>query len=192
MLAPVLACAGIFGNVRGIVHDPDHRPVAGAQVTLRAAHADWSQMASTTAGGEVEFGAVPAGEYRVTVSREGFAPVEERVTLAAGSAPVLHFQLTLAVARQAVEVAERADAINPESAASTTVIDRGEIEHAPGAGRTNSLAMITNFVPGAYMVHDQLHIRGGHQVSSRVDGVPGPNTSMAGSVGPQRAPQNIH
>ena len=25
MLVPVLACAGIFNDVRGIVHDPDHR-----------------------------------------------------------------------------------------------------------------------------------------------------------------------
>ncbi len=191
ILAPVVAYAGIFGNVRGIVHDPDHRPVAGAQVTLRAAHADWSQAAATSAGGEFEFTAVPAGEYRVTVNREGFAPVEESVTLASGSAPVLHFQLTLAVGRQAVEVAERADAINPESAASTTVVDRGEIEHTPGADRTNSLAMITNFVPGTYMVHDQLHIRGGHQVSWLVDGVPVPNTNIASNVGPQFDPKDI-
>jgi hypothetical protein len=145
MLVSVLACAGIFSNVRGIVHDPDHRPVAGAQVTLRAAHADWSQTAATTATGEFEFAAVPAGEYRVTVSRDGFAPVQERVTLASGSAPVLHFQLTLAVARQAVEVSERADAINP-AAASTTVIDRGEISCARRRPHQQR-RLITNFVP---------------------------------------------
>ncbi len=191
MLAPVLACASIFSDVRGIVHDPDHRPVAGAQVTLRAAHLDWSKTIATRADGEFEFDAVPAGEYQVTVNRDGFAPVEERVTLATGSAPVLHFQLKLAVARQTVEVSERAEAINPESATSTTVIDRGEIERTPGADRTNSMAMITNFVPGAYMTHDQLHIRGGHQVSWLVDGVPVPNTNIASNVGPQFDPKDI-
>jgi hypothetical protein len=40
-LALVFICAvaraTIFGNVRGIVHDPQHRPVAGAMVKLKSA-----------------------------------------------------------------------------------------------------------------------------------------------------------
>jgi outer membrane receptor protein involved in Fe transport len=51
--------------------------------------------------------------------------------------------------------------------------------------------MITNFVPGAYMVHDQLHVRGGHQVDWLVDGVPVPNTNIASNVGPQFDPKDI-
>ena len=41
------------------------------------------------------------------------------------------------------------------------------------------------------MVHDQLHIRGGHQISWLVDGVPVPNTNIASSVGPQFDPKDI-
>ncbi len=51
--------------------------------------------------------------------------------------------------------------------------------------------MITNYVPGSYMVHDQLHIRGGHQVSWLIDGVPVPNTNIASNVGPQFDPKDI-
>ena len=51
--------------------------------------------------------------------------------------------------------------------------------------------MITNYVPSAYMVHDQLHIRGGHQVSWLIDGVPVPNTNIASNVGPQFDPKDI-
>jgi hypothetical protein len=51
--------------------------------------------------------------------------------------------------------------------------------------------MVTQFVPGAYMVHDQLHIRGGHQVSWLVDGVPVPNTNIASNVGPQFDPKDV-
>ncbi len=51
--------------------------------------------------------------------------------------------------------------------------------------------MITDYVPGAYMVHDQLHVRGGHQVSWLIDGVPVPNTSIASNVGPQFDPKDI-
>src|SRR5215469_6064918 len=53
----------------------------------------------------------------------------------------------------------------------TTVVGAADIARTPGADRANSLAMITNFVPGAYVVHDQLHVRGGHQVTWAVDGV---------------------
>ena len=81
--------------------------------------------------------------------------------------------------------------MNPESATTQATINRKEIEYTPGADRTNSLAMITDFVPGAYLVHDQLHIRGGHQVSWLVDGVPVPNTNIASNVGPQFDPKDI-
>ena len=51
--------------------------------------------------------------------------------------------------------------------------------------------MITNYVPGAYMTHDQLHVRGGHQVSWLIDGVPIPNTNIASNLGPQIDPKDI-
>ena len=73
----------------------------------------------------------------------------------------------------------------------TTVIDREEILQTPGASRTNSLAMITDYTPGAYVTHDQLHIRGGHQVSWLIDGVPIPNTNIASNLGPQIDPKDI-
>ena len=53
------------------------------------------------------------------------------------------------------------------------------------------MAMITDFVPGATVVHDQLHVRGGHQVSWAIDGVPVPNTNIASNVGPQFNPKDI-
>ena len=37
--------ATIFGRIQGIVHDPQHRPIAGASVKLQAITSDWSQTA---------------------------------------------------------------------------------------------------------------------------------------------------
>lgn len=45
------AYATIFGTVRGTVHDPDHRPIEGAQVTLRARGSDRSRTAETDPDG---------------------------------------------------------------------------------------------------------------------------------------------
>jgi hypothetical protein len=51
--------------------------------------------------------------------------------------------------------------------------------------------MITDYVPGAYITHDQLHIRGGHQTSWLIDGVPVPNTNIASNLGPQFDPKDV-
>ena len=51
--------------------------------------------------------------------------------------------------------------------------------------------MITDYTPGAYVTHDQLHIRGGHQTSWLIDGVPVPNTNIASNLGAQFDPKDI-
>ncbi|MBZ5610625.1 MAG: TonB-dependent receptor [Acidobacteriia bacterium] len=184
------ARATIFGNVRGIVHDPSHRPVPGAGVTLKAAASEWSNQVRTDGSGEFTFSAVPAGEYIIRVKHEGFREEEQRLVVASGNAPVLHLQLGLAPQQESVEVSEKSEEVNPQASAET-LISRGLIEQTPGADLTNSLEMITNYVPGAYMTHDQLHVRGGHQVTWAIDGIPIPNTNIASNVGPQIDPKDI-
>jgi TonB-dependent receptor-like protein len=73
----------------------------------------------------------------------------------------------------------------------TTVVGAADIAQTPGADQANSLKMITNFVPGAYIVHDQLHVRGGHQVTWAIDGVDIPNTNIGSNLGPQIDPKDI-
>ncbi len=186
-----IAHASIFGNIRGIVHDPQHRPIQGATATLRAQGSDWSKTTQSGSDGEFQFDAVPVGEYRITISHAGFGTLEQTLTVTSGEASVLHFPLSVASVSQKVEVTATQDQVNPESSTSETTVSRAAIARTPGADRTNSLAMITNYVPSATMVHDQLHIRGGHQVSWLIDGVPVPNTNIASNVGPQFDPKDI-
>lgn len=185
------ARATIFGNVRGIVHDPQHRPVSGALVTLQAKTSSWSQATHSDSNGEFTFTAVPVGDYAVTVSAPGFGTSAQDLTVISDSSPVLHFPLEVASMKQTATVTAQAETADLQSASPTTLIARNAIQRTPGADRTNSLQMITNYVPGAYMTHDQLHIRGGHQVSWLVDGVPVPNTNIASNVGPQIDPKDI-
>jgi hypothetical protein len=183
--------AGIFGGVRGVVHDPAHRPVQGAMVMLAAKNSDWGKSITTDSTGEFQFNGVPLGEYSVSVASAGFAQTAENVTIISGTVPVLHFSLKVAAASANITVSAAADAAPTDSATPTTLVDRMNIQRTPGAERTNSLAMITNNVPGAYVTHDQLHIRGGHQTSWLVDGVPVPNTNIASNLGPQFNPIDI-
>jgi hypothetical protein len=186
-----IALATIFGSVRGIVHDPQHRPVQGAMVMLRAKTSDWAKTANTDANGQFELNAVPLGEYSVSVASPGFAQTEQNVEVNSGTVPVVHFQLRVASSKETVEVTENLQVVATDSAAPTTMVSRVDIQRTPGASRSNSMAMITNYVPGAYVTHDQLHIRGGHQTSWLVDGVPVPNTNIASNIGPQFDPKDI-
>lgn len=183
--------ATIFGTVQGTVHDPDHRPIAGATVTVKAATSDWSRTTKSDENGEFRIEAVPVGDYIVTVSRTGFTTLEQKITVISDSSPVLHFPLEIASVNQKVTVTAEAETANVESVTPTTLVDRNDVARTPGADRTNSLQMITDYVPGAYLTHDQLHIRGGHQVSWLIDGVPIPNTNIASNLGPQIDPKDI-
>jgi Carboxypeptidase regulatory-like domain/TonB-dependent Receptor Plug Domain len=187
----VAASAAVVGSVRGVIHDPQHRPVAGAMVMIKAKAADWRATTNSDANGEFVFSAVPLGEYVVAVAGVGFAQAQQNALVATSSEPVLHFALAVAGSKETVNVSATAEGAATDSATPTTVVDRLEIAETPGADRTNSLAMITDYIPGAYIVHDQLHIRGGHQTSWLVDGVPIPNTNIASNLGPQFDPKDI-
>jgi len=190
-LTAPLAYATIFGTVRGIVHDPQHRPVAGASVELKSSNSDWSQTTKSNDEGEFEFDAVPLGEYEIIVTHDGFDRAARSIIIDSGSSPVFHIPLSISNVSQRVVVSSETGIIDTESSTTRTLVSRDDISTTPGADRTNSLQIITDFVPGAYMVHDQLHIRGGHQVSWLIDGVPVPNTSIASNVGPQFDPKDI-
>ncbi|HLZ41619.1 MAG TPA: TonB-dependent receptor [Candidatus Sulfotelmatobacter sp.] len=187
----VAASAAVVGSVRGVIHDPQHRPVSNAMVMMKAKASDWSATANSDANGNFIFTAVPLGEYVVTVAAVGFDQAQQNVMVTSGSEPVLHLALNVAGAKETINVSATSEAAPTDSSTPTTVVDRLEIAKTPGADRTNSLAMVTNYVPGAYITHDQLHIRGGHQTSWLIDGVPVPNTNIASNLGPQLDPKDI-
>ena len=191
VLLSCVALATIFGRVQGLVHDPQHRPIASAEVTIKAADSDWTTQSATDQNGSFQFTAVPVGQYHIIVSAPGFGSVSQNVTVTSDGIATLHFPLQVARKSETVNVEAETTNVNTDSAVAQTNVTRKQINQTPGADQTNSLAMITDFVPSAYVVHDQLHVRGGHQVEWLIDGVPVPNTNIASNVGPQFDPKDI-
>jgi len=185
------ALATIFGSVRGIIHDPQHRPIQGAMVMIKAKSSDWSKATNTDSNGEFQFSTVPVGEYSVSVADPGFQQIGQSVTVISGTEPVVHFLLKVATNNEMVTVSAAPETVPTDTATPITLVNREDIQRTPGADRSNSMAMITNYVPGAYVTHDQLHLRGGHQTTWLVDGVPVPNTNIASNIGPQFDPKDI-
>jgi hypothetical protein len=192
LFSSLSAHATVFATIHGVVHDPEHRPIAGAQITLQAADSAFILRTPTDARGAFELAQVPIGVYHLQVAAPGFASSTQQITLASGTNPVLHIPLALAQTTQTVVVDAATAAISAsDSVTPTTLITRQQIDQTPGASRTTGMQMITDYVPGAYMTHDMLHIRGGHQTSWLIDGVSIPNTKISSNVGPQIDPKDI-
>jgi len=186
------AFATVFATVHGVVHDPQHRPVAGAEVKLQAADSDFILRAKTNAEGEFDLLQAPIGVYKLKIAAPGFSTVEQQIDVASGTNPILHIPLAVAPATQTVLVQGLDASVSTiDSVTPTVLITRADIEQTPGAGRTIGMEMITDYVPGAYMTHDMLHMRGGHQTSWLIDGIAIPNTKIASNVGPQIDPKDI-
>jgi hypothetical protein len=107
--------ATIFGRIRGIVHDPQHRPLAGASIKLQAVTSDWSQTAQSDDNGEFLFTTVPVGDYRIAVTQSKFEIAEQTVTVVSGSSPILHFQLAIAALNQSTRSSPLYACVLPQS-----------------------------------------------------------------------------
>ena len=191
LLRPAQSWAAAFGSVRGIVDNPGGKPVAGARVRLKSA-AGPVRTTRTDARGRFAFPTVSVGTYRITASRAGFLAATQPVTVESGyfPSPRIILQRTSRLAKVTISAA----AVAPPVVASVTpitLVSQVDIQRTPGANLTNSMAMITDYVPGAYMVHDQLHVRGGHQTAWLVDGVEIPNTNIGSDLGPTIDPEDI-
>jgi hypothetical protein len=191
LLTSIPAFASVYGAIRGVVHDPQHRPVQGAMVMLKAKSSAWAKTAITDATGEFQINAAPLGDYTVSVVSQGFAQTAQDVTIISGTVPVVHFQLQLASTHEQVTVSATQAVVPTDSYTPITLVDSLDIARTPGADRSNSLAMITDYTPGAYVTHDMLHMRGGHQTTWLLDGIPFINTAIAQNVAPQFDPKDL-
>ena len=89
------------GSVRGtVVDDGGGAPLAGAVVTL----GEVGLSTTTAEDGAFVIAGVPAGDYTLTVTREGFAPLASAVTVAAGQAVPVALRLPVAEFEELVVV----------------------------------------------------------------------------------------
>ncbi len=191
VIAHSAAFAQDSAKLRGVVHDPQHRPIDQAKVSIKSVGGSFSAVVQSDASGEFEMDNIPNGGYVVNVAARGFRPLQEPVTVVAGKTPVVHLQMEVATLNQTMEVSGTGEKLETQTSTVQVQVTPEEVLQTPGADQTNSLAMITDFTPGAYMVHDMLHMRGGHQVNWFFDGIPVINTNIAANVAPLINPKNV-
>jgi hypothetical protein len=192
LFAPTHAWAAAFGGVRGTVRDAQSKAVPAAHVRLESLASGAVLRTMTDAHGRFDFPNVAIGTYRLSVTRQGFVISTQPVTVEAGYFPHPDIVLSRSSAEKLAQVTVSAPA-EPVVASVTpiTLVSQQDIERTPGATNVNSLAMITDYVPGTYEAHDMLHMRGGHQTNWLMDGVEIPNTNIAENLGPAVNPEDI-
>lgn len=183
-----------LGTLRGVVRDPTGALVPDAKVTLKEMHTDWMQTAQTDSSGAFVINAVPLGEYTLTVEKTGFTTATRSIQILVDSAPNVEVALALSgtTAQVSVTAQTPVEATAPEAASAPTIVSGDQIEEGlPGAEQMSSLQFITDTAPGAFVLHDHLHVRGGHQIDYILNGVPIPNTNMSSNVGRILDPKDI-
>ncbi|HET7224209.1 MAG TPA: TonB-dependent receptor, partial [Candidatus Eisenbacteria bacterium] len=160
-LAP--ARAGTTGKIAGRVTDPQHQPVAGAQVTVPALHLG----AVTDEQGRFTILQVPPGSYDVRAQLIGRKTViEQGVAVASDLTTRLDIVLEeSAVALSSVTVTVKRPVIETNLTSTRAVVSRERIEKLP----VQELQDIVNLQAGVV----QGHFRGGRtdEVQYQVDGV---------------------
>jgi hypothetical protein len=183
------AFATIFGSVRGVVHDPQHRPIQGAQVTLKAQTRTGPSPWTPTLTENLNSRSVPIGNYTVTVSSKGFQQTQQDVIVQSDTSPVLHFQLAIAGAKGKRRRLGNSSGADHGQCHADNHAEPQDIQQTPGADRTNGMEMITDYVPATYVTHDMLHMNGGHQVEWLIDGVPSPTPTSPATWGRRSIPR---
>src|ERR1700742_2501223 len=114
-LAPAAAFASVFGTVKAIVHDPQHRPVQGAQVVVQSRTPAFKQTGVTNEDGIATVLNVPVGEYDIKIATSGFADAQQSVMVTSDNVQELHFALTVAQHQETVQVSGEPEMVDPAS-----------------------------------------------------------------------------
>lgn len=119
------------GSVAGTVVDPSGDPVANAAVELDAPDSAPRQTHSA-ADGSFSFVELPSGTYVIKAQAEGFAMLQQTsVAVATGRTNHLELHLSLAEAKQSVEVTAAPVTFDTSQTSSVVNIDRDRVEELP-------------------------------------------------------------
>ena len=185
----ILLAQSSTATLSGTVEDQNGAIVAGANIALVNATQGSQRLATTNSEGRFVFPQLAPGQYSVTATREGFAPVEvKNVTLNVNDQVAVRITLTIGEISQSVEIREGASLIN-ESSEVATVVDRQFVGNLPLNGR--SFQSLLTLSPGVVQTRAGSNDLGQFSVNGQradanyftVDGVSA-NTAITGSTNP--------
>jgi hypothetical protein len=127
----------VGGTISGDVVDPAGAAVARADVLIRNEETGGERRFVTADSGTFSAPSVPVGAYTVSVSRDGFAPLNRTgITLTVGQSVQLHLALTVGSVQQSISVADTAVVVDTSTLQTQGLIDERQVKELPLNGRS--------------------------------------------------------
>lgn len=135
--------AGLYGRVA----DQQDASIVGASITLLSVDTGMVRTAQSNETGEFQFPTLPAGDYTVTVTKQGFEKVEQTgIVLQVNDNRRVDVRLPIGAVSTTVDVKAAPATVDTSSATLKTTVDRERVVDLPLNGR--DLADLTFLVPG--------------------------------------------
>ena len=152
-------------TLAGTVYDDNGAVVAGVNIALINVDQATQRLTTSNTEGSFVFTSIPPGNYSITATLEGFAPIEmKNLVLNVNGYMLLKIELKVGEIRQTVDITDRPSLIN-QSPAVATVVDRNFVENSPLNGRTfQSLIALS---PGVVLTKSTLGSEGQFSVNGQ-------------------------
>jgi len=139
LLTSALTCRAqlVGGTIAGEVVDPSNAAVVSAQVVLHNEETGSERRLLTAGNGEFSAPSVPVGSYSISVTREGFAPLQRTgIALTVGQSIHLHLALTVGGDQQVVTVQDTPISVDTSTLQSQGLVNELQVKELPLNGRS--------------------------------------------------------
>ncbi len=137
------------GDITGLVTDQSGAVIPDATITLKNNQTGATQTRTVNSAGVYRFSLLDPGGYTVTVTAQGFQPVERTIQVSVGQASAVNIQLGVASAPTTVEVTAEAGVVQTENGNISTTFTPEQVQLVPNPG--NDLSYLVQTAPGAVM-----------------------------------------
>ena len=135
-------------SLSGTITDSSGALVQNAKVETVSIETGFRRQTFTSSAGTYQIPGLPIGAYAVTVTKEGFKPLEfKNVELAVGQPRTIDGTLTVGPTTDAVEVSAELETLNRTSAEVGGLVEAAQIKEIPVDGRNWASLML--LAPGA-------------------------------------------
>jgi hypothetical protein len=134
------------GEIVGTVMDPSGAAVKGATVTVTDVSRGTSQTATTNESGAYSFPRVPAGNYELTITAQGFQSVKRPAfELVLNQTARLDFRLSVGQTSETVNVSGEAPLLETDASHLNTILNARTASDLPlSTHNTNQLTLLSS------------------------------------------------
>src|SRR5260370_32657356 len=153
----------------GTVTDSSGAAVPGAKLRVANLATNVRREAESGAAGNYSIPYLPAGNYQVTITKEGFQAQQiDNVTLQVDQTARLDFSMRVGNVTETVNVSASAALLQTENASVGTVIDSGKIVELPLNGR--NFIQLAQLIPGVQAgTPGSITVRAGGRAAGQAD-----------------------